>query len=79
MTRNPGNLELHSLLARQLKRSFGGIEAVPGNLTGFIDSVNEAYRCFDDDRKMLERSMELSSQELLQANADMRAVLKVLL
>ena len=76
MNHEPDNLELHSLLARQLKRHFGGIEAVPGILTGFMNSVNEAYRCFDDDRQVLERSLELSSQELLQANADMQAVLQ---
>ena len=60
----------NNVLARQLKRYFGRIEAVPGNLAGFMDSVNETYRCFDDDRKMLEPSMELSSQELLQANSE---------
>jgi PAS domain S-box-containing protein len=65
---------IHSLLARQLKRYFGGLEDLPVNLTGFLNLVNEAYWGFDDDRKMLERSLELSSQELLQANSDMRAV-----
>ncbi len=44
----------------------------------FISVVDEAYRQFDDDRAMLERSLEMSSQELLQANSDMRAIFQVL-
>jgi len=40
----------------------------------FLDAVDAAYRQFDTDRAMLERSLELSSQELLQANSEIRAV-----
>lgn len=36
--------------------------------------MDYSYNEFDSDRTMLERSLDLSSQELLQANADMRAV-----
>ncbi len=43
-------------------------------LQGFIEMVNNAYNEFDIDRNMLERSLELSSQELLQANSEMRAI-----
>ncbi len=64
---------LHSLLRRQLKPPNGDLSAVPEEWRAFIQAVNEAYRQFDDDRTMLERSMELSSQELLQANADLKA------
>ena len=39
-----------------------------------LASVDQAYRQFDDDRAMLERSLDLSSQELLQANAELRAL-----
>src|ERR1039457_7068310 len=65
---------LHSLLKRQLKRHFGSLVACPKNLEGFLDAVNEAYWQADGDRNMLERSLELSSQELLTANSEMRAV-----
>jgi len=40
-----------------------------------LDSIDEAYRQFDEDRLMLERTLELSSEELLQANSQMRAIL----
>ena len=64
----------HSLLKRQLRRFFGDT-AVPGELEDFINSVDTAYREFDIEREMLERSLELSSQEMLQINAEMRALL----
>ncbi|MBN1381658.1 MAG: PAS domain S-box protein [Deltaproteobacteria bacterium] len=44
----------------------------------FIDAVNDAYHEFDVDRAMLERSLELSSQEMLQTNAELRAILSAL-
>ena len=65
---------LHSLLKRQIKRYYGNLVACPKNLEDFLDAVNEAYRQADDDRGMLERSLELNSQELLTANSEMRAV-----
>lgn len=69
---------MHSLLRRQLVRCFGRVENVPEALSSFVTVVNDAYGQFDDDRAMLERSLEMSSQELLQANSDMRAIFQVL-
>ena len=71
--------ELHSLLRRQLRRCFGGEDQAPPELEHFIGIVNEAYHEFDADRAMIERSLELSSQELLQANSDLGAVLEAFL
>ena len=45
----------------------------PRDAAFFLNAVDSAYREFDDDRRMLERSLDLSSQELLQANGEMRA------
>jgi signal transduction histidine kinase/CheY-like chemotaxis protein len=67
-------VRLHSLLERQIRRYFGDISSVPPEWSAFLDLVNSAYREFDVDREMLERSLDLSSQELLEANAEMRAV-----
>jgi PAS domain S-box-containing protein len=69
--------ELHSLLRRQLKRHLGDAASSP-ELARFIAAVDEAYREFDGDRAMLERSLELSSQELLQANSEMRAIVQAI-
>jgi two-component system, NtrC family, sensor kinase len=64
----------HSLLARQLKKHFPSGEA-PDGCERFLDAVDQAYRQFDDDRAMLERSLDLSSDELVQANAELHATL----
>ena len=65
--------DLHSLLRRQLKRHFPD-DRIPAELEGMLSAIDQAYRQFDDDRSMLERSLDLSSQELLQANAELRAL-----
>ena len=66
--------QMHSLLKRQLRRYFGDQFRIPKEWQEFIDAVNDAYRESDMDRGMLERSLELSSQELLQANSEVRAI-----
>jgi signal transduction histidine kinase len=66
----------HRLLARQLKQFFAGAPAFPKEWQEFLDAVDKAYCGADEDRSMLERSLELSSQELLQANSEMRAVVQ---
>lgn len=68
----------HSLLARQIRRHFGGEDAVPERSRAFFEAVNDAYWQSDADRAMLERSMELSSEELIQANAALRQSLSLL-
>ena len=68
----------HSLLTRQIRRHFGSEEAIPESWQPFLDAVDAAYRQGDDDRAMLERSMELSSEELMQANAALRQSLSLL-
>jgi PAS domain S-box-containing protein len=69
---------MHSLLRRQLKRHFGEAFNVPPQWREFIDQVDDAYREFDADRRMLEHSLDLSSQELLDANAELRAVFQAI-
>jgi PAS domain S-box-containing protein len=50
------------------------MDSIPKEWETFIDAINEAYWQMDMDREMLERSLELSSQELLQKNSEMSAV-----
>jgi PAS domain S-box-containing protein len=69
---------MHSLLKRQLKRHLGDPLSIPPEWQAFVNGVNDAYREFDGDRGMLEHSLELSSQELLDANSEMRAVFQAI-
>ena len=55
---------MHRLLRRQLRKHLGVEGEVPAALKEFVAAVDAAYADFDSDRAMLERSLELSSQEL---------------
>jgi diguanylate cyclase (GGDEF)-like protein/PAS domain S-box-containing protein len=62
---------LHSLLKRQLRRFADGTIPLLEEQTDFLRAINEAYWQFDEDRRMLEHSLELTSQELLEKNAEL--------
>ena len=65
------------LLLRQLRSHLPGGEPPPG-LEGLLGAVDESYRRFETGRALLERSLELSSDELLHANAELRGLLQAL-
>jgi len=67
--------DTHSLLARQLRLSQVNVPTLDEATQKLLEAVNSAYRDFDSTRQMLERSLELSSQELRQANAELRVLL----
>jgi signal transduction histidine kinase len=77
-SREPSKPSLHRLLKRQLDRHAGGADNIPEEWQNLIAAVDAAYRQNDIDRKLLERSLELSSEELLQANSEMRAIFQAL-
>lgn len=62
---------MHSLLRRQLKKHLIDPESLPADLKAFTEVVDKAYSQFDEDRGMLERAFEISSEELLQANREL--------
>src|SRR6185295_366907 len=66
----------HSLLRRQIKRHLPASDEIAGPWAQLLQAVDEAYRQGDEDRAMLERALELSSQELLQANSHTGAMLQ---
>ena len=61
---------MHRLLKRQWKHSFGGtteIEALEEPLRSFVQFVNSAYEESDKERRLLEHTVELNSDELNEA------------
>jgi two-component system NtrC family sensor kinase len=66
---------VHKLLERQIKRYLGDAATLSPELTKFITAVDEAYASADTDRLMIERSLDLMSQELTEANAGLRSEL----
>jgi PAS domain S-box-containing protein len=59
-----------------VKRHFRTPESLPAECRAFIGEVDETYREFEADRGMLERALDISSEEQMQANAQMRALLE---
>ncbi|MHB8417076.1 MAG: hybrid sensor histidine kinase/response regulator [Myxococcales bacterium] len=57
---------MHKLLERQIQRHLRGAPAP--ELAAFLAAIDEAYRGSDEDRRQLERSLELSSGEMLALN-----------
>jgi PAS domain S-box-containing protein len=64
---------MHPLLKRQLKRFYKGDEPADPRFLAFAAAVSEAYAAADDERALLENSLELSSQELEERYAALRA------
>ena len=57
---------MHRLLIRQLQRHFGADFQPTAEWMAMLKAVNQAYEQADTDRLMLERSLELSSRELIE-------------
>lgn len=56
--------EMHKLLKRQLKKHLS-LSEIPSDMESFIYSINDAYYQNDIDKMMVERSLEISSKELV--------------
>ena len=63
----------HPLLQRQIRKHLGSEAAASPGLAPLLEAVEAAYCQFETDRKLVERSMELSSTELLDANSRLRS------
>jgi len=60
-----------------MRRTLGAdadLAALPPRIRELLELVDDAYRQGDEDRRMLERSLDLSSEELLAANGELRAL-----
>jgi diguanylate cyclase (GGDEF)-like protein len=68
----------HSLLSRQLEQRIGNDTLISDTWRTFLGTVNQAYIEFDTDRCLLESALEISSQELFQANEELREILHAL-
>ncbi len=59
---------MNKLLKRQIEKHLGENYEINTELKSFFSAISDAYDSFDDDKKMTERSLELSSNELLENN-----------
>jgi signal transduction histidine kinase/ActR/RegA family two-component response regulator len=59
---------MHNLLKRQIKRHLANKNIDPSLLKPFLNSISESYEQFESDFSLLERAMDLASEELLEKN-----------
>lgn len=62
---------MHPLLERQLTRHLGSRDGLSPEMQAFLAAVDAAYHEHDSDRTLLERSMDLSSGELVERNQEL--------
>ncbi len=58
---------MNKLLARQIKRTLGSLDNQPDEIVRLLELVNESYDGFDQDARMIQQSLEISSTELREA------------
>ncbi len=63
--------QMHSILKCRLERHFKDLNAIPEEWRDFIEAVNNTYWQFDKNQNKLEHLLDLTSQELRQANTDL--------
>ncbi len=68
----------HSLLKRHLKQHMNKRRELDDEFTEFINVINKTFHEYDESLNQLGKSLDISSSELLNANADMRAIFDVL-
>ena len=63
-------MKYNRLLNRQIKKHLG--KNIPTELEALFDDINNSYEHYENDRKLLERAMDLSSNELLITNKKLK-------
>ncbi len=64
---------MNKLLQRQIERFLvGRVEETPRELAPLLRAIDEAYEGFDADRRLIERSLDISSEELSEINRRLR-------
>ena len=63
----------HRLLTRQVRRVFGADPVLTPEVRQLLDAVEAAYEQYDSDRQFVDRAMDLSSHELMEANERLQA------
>ncbi len=67
---------MHKLLRRQIKRFLGALHPVPEALESLLCAVDSTYAQHDADRKLIQRSLTIVSDEMLEQNRKLSRELK---
>ncbi len=68
----------HKTLQRQLIKVFGSDQRIPKDLYPLFQTISDTYLHNDEDRNLIERSLELSSKELEELNIQLQSESEVI-
>ena len=63
---------MHPLLERQIRHHLSNRSGIPDGWEPFLEAISKAYEQADADRRMVEHSLELMSQDLTERNRELR-------
>src|SRR5258706_7952206 len=63
---------MNKLLQRQLQKHSDMADKVPGNLSKLLDAISNSYDHYEKDRKLIERSIDISSKEMIELNSQLK-------
>ncbi|MEP7168418.1 MAG: ATP-binding protein [Bacteroidota bacterium] len=62
----------NKLLERQISKYLGEQKNIPSKMLALLEAVSDSYNHFEKDRNILQRTMELNSAELSEANKKLK-------
>jgi chemotaxis family two-component system sensor kinase Cph1 len=62
------DVKYNKLLLKQIQKKFGNTEDLPPEMIELLDTISHTYDFYERERQLIERSMDLSSNELIEAN-----------
>ncbi len=63
------DVKYNKLLLKQIQKKFGSVDNLPPEVVELLDTVSHTYDFYERERQLIERSMDLSSNELIEANS----------
>ncbi|MFA5251399.1 MAG: PAS domain S-box protein [Phycisphaerae bacterium] len=63
---------MNKLLQRQIKKLFGDVDSAPKDFESLFKAISDAYDGSDADRSLIERALDISSEELTGINRKLR-------
>ena len=63
------DVKYNKLLLKQIQKKFGSADDLPPEVLELLDTVSHTYDFYERERQLIERSMDLSSNELIEVNS----------
>ena len=63
------DIKYNKLLLKQIQKKFGSADNLPPEVVELLDTVSHTYDFYERERQLIERSMDISSNELIEANS----------